>query len=227
MTSFISYLHDCKFLWFEIIYFLPKFTVPSPWQHKQRTPSNLKECNNDSSSYRIRNVCHYHWKSKMRCCSHAELCNYIYYLFYSLKLDTSTDRGSNKSTNLDFWPTKALMWRSTGISLGGNTGTWSDDFKLCCDGWTTWLSPSNTPSANIITVRITVSLVVEIESCTWGWTCSLPGFTNSEVCSWVLAGMTPICDWSTSWPPTFPTYDDFVMSFAFFISLWIWLIRLS
>ena len=93
------------------------------------------------------------------------------------------------------------MCKSTGTSFGGNIGTRREFARFCTEGCTTWLSPSKTPSANIITVFIMVSFVVEIDSSTCGCVCSLPGLTSSEVCSWVFAGMTPIWELSASVPP--------------------------
>lgn len=58
---------------------------------------------------------------------------------------------------LVFPPTKALMWRSTGISFGGAMGTRIQPDKFWMLGWTTWLSPSNIPSAKMRTARIMVS----------------------------------------------------------------------
>lgn len=55
-------------------------------------------------------------------------------------------------------PTKALMCRSTGISFGGTMGTLTQPDRLWALGWTTWLSPSNMPSAKMSTARITVSV---------------------------------------------------------------------
>jgi hypothetical protein len=73
--------------------------------------------------------------------------------------------------------------------------------RLVCSGWTTWHSPSKIPSAKIITARMIISLLVAMDSSTQGCTCSEPGFTWSEVWSWVLAGIMPSFDWSTSTPP--------------------------
>lgn len=49
------------------------------------------------------------------------------------------------------------MCRSTGISFGGTMGTRTQPDRFWALGWTTWLSPSNIPSANMSTARIMVS----------------------------------------------------------------------
>lgn len=63
----------------------------------------------------------------------------------------------SKPTHLVFPPTKALMCRSTGISFGGTMGTRTQPDRFWVLGWTTWLSPSNMPSAKMSTARIIVS----------------------------------------------------------------------
>lgn len=58
---------------------------------------------------------------------------------------------------LVFPPTKALIWRSTGMSFGGMMGTQTQPERFWALGWTTWLSPSKIPSANISTALMMVS----------------------------------------------------------------------
>lgn len=49
------------------------------------------------------------------------------------------------------------MCRSTGMSLGGTMGTRTQPDRFWALGWTTWLSPSNIPSAKMSTARMMVS----------------------------------------------------------------------
>lgn len=152
------------------------------------------------------------WREGRRVCENKHPVNIIQDHKHLLNSHTHT-------LYLSFPPTKALMCRSTGMSLGGTIGTRMQPDRFWALGWTTWLSPSNIPSAKTSTARMIVSeedtrrfvltwpmacfkmfcigdqsvlpFGVEMQSSTWAFWVSVAGLTDSDVWSWVLAGMTP------------------------------------
>ena len=81
----------------------------------------------------------------------------IIILLYNYYGTTARTLPYSHTSYLVFPPTKVLMCRSTGMSFGGTMGTRTQPDRFWALGWTTWLSPSNIPSAKMSTARIMVS----------------------------------------------------------------------